>query len=221
MRASCCAAAGLRDLTTSSTSRSISERSWTSTCRDGPPSGGGTSRSRLSKGQRSAGWTRSAPAICCTSRYCANSATGWMGLPPSTPSRYSMRAKPAFSTVVAVSSVQVSGLRAKRLTAASIARNTCAGAVMPTISSAPTAWCSCWRARRSGAGSRASRSSRRDCSDSRTKRRIDLLAPSSDLRSSSNTQARGPRSAIGVSGCGLPAVVSSMLKRWWATGGER
>ena len=66
--ASCRAAAELWVLTTSSTSRSNSERTCGSTFIGGTPAGAGTSTPRRSNDHRSAGWTRSAPASSCTSR---------------------------------------------------------------------------------------------------------------------------------------------------------
>ncbi|EWS62962.1 hypothetical protein Y695_03806 [Hydrogenophaga sp. T4] len=135
---------------------------------------------------------------------------GCIGLLFNTAWRYSISAKPARSTLAAAASVQVWGRCTKRCTAASMPLSTCAGDTNPTISRAPTAWCNCWRARRSEPGSTASRSLCRDCSDSRTNRLTALLAPSSDLRNSSNTQASGPRSASGASVDKLSVVVSSM-----------
>ena len=216
--ASCCAAAGLSLLTTSSTKRSNSERIARSHCNGVTAEAAGMSTPWCSTGHRSAGWMRSATANSCTSRYCENKATGGTGLLFSTASKYSISAKPARSITWLAALVQASGFCTKRCTAASMARSTWAGETSPTISSAPTAWCSCWRARRREPGSTASMSLLRDCSISRTNRLIALLAVSSDLRSSSNTQARGPRSASGASVCRLSVVVSGMvIVNLWAS----
>ena len=143
---------------------------------------------------KSAGCTRSPPTRSSTSRYWGNNATEDADLPFRTPSRYSATAKPARSTFTAASSLQSSGRCANFCANASMARNTLAGALNPTISSAPTAWWSCWRAMRNWLASSSASSEPRASSASRTKRRMALVAPASDFFSSSRTQARGPRS---------------------------
>ena len=174
---------------------------WSSWARAGGPYSSGAavtsssgSRKRRSAGHRSAGCTRATPVNACTSRYCGNKVTGDTGLPASTLSRYSLKAKLARSSAPAASSVHSSGRCTNFCTAASMARSTRAGESMPTISSAPLAWCNCWRAMRSGPASSAARSESRATSASWTKRRSALTAPSRDLPSSSSTQASGPRS---------------------------
>ncbi|MPM28659.1 hypothetical protein SDC9_75186 [bioreactor metagenome] len=152
------------------------------------------SRKRRSTGHRSAGCTRPTPLSACASRYCGNSATADTDLPASTLSRYAMSAKLARSIELAAASEHSSGRCTYFCTADSSARRISAGDTMPTMSSAPLAWCSCWRAMRSGPTSSEARSDSRAISASRTKRRMDLTVPSSDLRSSSSTHASGPRS---------------------------
>ena len=95
---------------------------------------------------------------------------------------------------MAASSLQSSGRSTNFWVSSSMACMTLAGAGRPTISNAPAAWCNCWRAMRSWLPSSSAKFEPRARSASRTKRRIALVAPSSDFFSSSRTQARGPRS---------------------------
>src|SRR5690242_8692594 len=81
-------------------------------------------------------------------------------------------------------------------TSDSLERSTSAQAGSPTSSSAPTPWCSCARAARSTEGSIASTSELAAAPASLAKRRNDLCALSSDLRSSSCTQATALRSSL-------------------------
>ncbi len=143
---------------------------------------------------KSAGCTRAAPVKASTSRCWGNRPTDATVFPASSESRNSLKAKLARSILATASSEHCSGFCTKAATAFSIAWSMALAGLMPTISRAPAAWWSCWRAKRKGATSRVATSSPRAISASRVKRRRDFTAPSSDLRISSMTQASGPRS---------------------------
>ena len=141
---------------------------------------------------------RSAPASSWTWRNCGNRPSAERGCSPSWLSTNSISAKPAFSSVAAAASEQVSGCAVKRWAAVSMPRTICAATVCPTMSSAPATWCSCCRAARNWLASTEARSIPRACSASWAKRRSALVAAWIDLRVSSRTQARGPRSPAGT-----------------------
>ena len=147
---------------------------------------------------RSAGWTRSSPTSSSTSRYCGNSATDETVLPAITRSRIVGRARSRRARSLAPRPrCSASGSLDEALDR-ELHRTQHQGRrrASPTISSAPTAWCSCWRAMRSWL-----RVDRRQSEPRASRHRARSGAaswptPSSDLRSSPAPRPAGPRSLV-------------------------